>query len=62
MIMGYSTYALTQEEQVMLATLGVKGVRIGLIGTQSQADAVIPELARSSRLGPGGIRLPVGGR
>lgn len=61
-VAGYGDRALSQEQQIMSALTGALALQIGLVGVSAgNRDQVIAELARSSRLGPGGIRIPAGG-
>ncbi len=58
-IMGYDSRALTQQQQLMLALTGRKGVAIDILSPNSDAGRIIYELGRQGRT-DGVMRVPPG--
>jgi hypothetical protein len=58
---GYDSHALTQQQQLMLALTGFKGLSIDILSAGGDVDRILYALGRSSRT-DGNMRIPPGAR
>jgi hypothetical protein len=61
MIAGYSSKALSQQQQLLLALTGFKGLNIDILSAGGDVDRVLYALGRAGRT-DGNMRVPGGGR